>query len=178
MLEQPRWRRYLRFWGPDVEADIEDELRFHLEMRERDFLAAGLPPAAAREEALARFGDPAKVARWLRDHDTRRLRRHRRIEAMSDLVQDARHGLRRMWQKPAFTLSIVLVLALGIGLAVATGDDDGDSTTVTVEQTDSTDTEAGTTETESSTTTVPPDDDTGGTIPPGEDEGVGGSGGL
>src|SRR6478609_7363571 len=40
MQEQPRWRRYLRFWGPDVAADVDDELRFHLEMRERDFLAA------------------------------------------------------------------------------------------------------------------------------------------
>ncbi|MFL5455302.1 MAG: ABC transporter permease, partial [Myxococcales bacterium] len=92
---------------------------FHLEMRERDYLAAGLPPAAAREEALARFGDPEKVARWLREHDTRRLRRHRRIELMSDLLQDARYGFRRLWQAPGFTLAVVVVLGLGIGATTA-----------------------------------------------------------
>ena len=32
MPDTPRWRRYLRFWGPDIDADIDDELRFHLEL--------------------------------------------------------------------------------------------------------------------------------------------------
>jgi hypothetical protein len=28
-----RWRRYIRFWGPDVDGDIADELRYHLDLR-------------------------------------------------------------------------------------------------------------------------------------------------
>src|SRR5215212_1613011 len=48
---EPAWRRYLRFWGPNVEADVDDELAFHLEMRQRDYEARGLPPAEARRAA-------------------------------------------------------------------------------------------------------------------------------
>ena len=31
------WRRYLRFWGPRAAADVDDELRFHIEMRVHDY---------------------------------------------------------------------------------------------------------------------------------------------
>ena len=119
MREQPRWRRLLRFWGPDIEADIDDEIRFHLEMRERDFLARGLPPPAAREAAVEVFGEPEKVRRWLRQHDVRQLRRHRRSETVSDLILDVRYAIRRLWQSPAFTMAVVVMLALGIGATTA-----------------------------------------------------------
>jgi hypothetical protein len=29
----PTWHRYLRFWGPNVDADVDDELAFHFDMR-------------------------------------------------------------------------------------------------------------------------------------------------
>jgi len=117
--EQPRWRRYLRFWGPDIEADIDDEIGFHLEMRERDYRAAGLPAGAAREEALARFGDPDPVRSWLRSHDLRRQRNERRIEIVSEMAQDLRYAIRRLLGAPGFTLAVVLILGLGIGVTTA-----------------------------------------------------------
>ena len=36
----PAWRRYLRFWSTDSHADLEDELRFHLESRVDEAVAA------------------------------------------------------------------------------------------------------------------------------------------
>jgi hypothetical protein len=33
------WRRYLRFWGARAEADVDDELRFHFDMRVRDHMS-------------------------------------------------------------------------------------------------------------------------------------------
>jgi hypothetical protein len=43
------------------EAEIDEELRFHLELRMRDNRAAGMSEEAARADALRRFGDYEQV---------------------------------------------------------------------------------------------------------------------
>ena len=65
-MSTPLWRRYLRFWGPDPAADVDDEFAFHLDMRIEQLVEAGYSPKQAREEALRGFGDIQHVKRICR----------------------------------------------------------------------------------------------------------------
>ena len=84
-----------RIWRPRIDDDVDDELRLHLELREREYRAAGMTVEQARERALRQFGDVAEVRSWLRRHEAHRRRRTERIESMDALHQDVRYAARK-----------------------------------------------------------------------------------
>ncbi|HEX6966593.1 MAG TPA: ABC transporter permease [Gemmatimonadaceae bacterium] len=116
MSDTPRWRRYLRFWGPDHRADVDDELAFHLETRERDLVAAGMTPTAARAQAEREFGDVRGIRTACVKIDERRQRHAHRLEVTDAMWNDLTFTARTLRKSPGFTLTAILCIALGVGI--------------------------------------------------------------
>ncbi len=119
MSREPLWRRYLRFFGPDTEADISDELSFHLETKKEELIAAGMRPDEARREAERQFGPLQPVRKECYRISKHRQNRASLAEYLGGWWRDVRYSFRVLRKNRASTAVALLIFAAGFGATTA-----------------------------------------------------------
>jgi predicted permease len=105
-------RRVLFLFHRDrFDREIQEEIRFHIDSTADDEVSGGVTEAAARREALVRFGNQTAIkeeaaAQWS-------------FPLAARIVQDLRFAFRMLARKPAVTVTSIAALALGIGASTA-----------------------------------------------------------
>jgi predicted permease len=103
----------------NAHRDVGDELRFHMDMRTKEFMDSGLSEEAARRAAAVAFGDIGAIDAALRVARGDRARSHRRRDRVHELSMDVLFALRTFRKNIGFTAAALATLALGIGATTA-----------------------------------------------------------
>ena len=110
------WSRLIEAWyrltaslrRRRLDRDLDDEVAFHLAMRQASYTEHGASATDARREAVKRFGNPTALKERMRDMRT--------FPSFESIRQDVRYAVRSLRRQPGFTAVVVLVLAAVIGL--------------------------------------------------------------
>jgi len=81
------------FWKNKLENQLDDEMRFHIEMRTQEFISAGMTAKEARYCAMRLFGNRSLLKERTREVDT--------IGWIETLWRDLRYATRMLLRTPA-----------------------------------------------------------------------------
>jgi putative ABC transport system permease protein len=94
-----------------LEAELDEEIRFHLDKEIERNRALGLTPTEARRAALLAFGGIDRAKEEVRDARGARL--------LSEMWQDIRYACRMLRRAPGFAVVAIGTMGLGIGACAA-----------------------------------------------------------
>ncbi len=89
------------------DAQMNTELRFHIDELTEENIAAGMSPEEARRRAILEFGGHEQVKEELRDVY--------RIRLLDATLANVRSAFRFIRKSPTFSITVILTLALAIG---------------------------------------------------------------
>lgn len=92
-------------------AEVDEELRFHIDKQTEANIAAGMSPDEAHRQAVIVFGGVERAREACREQ--------RPLSFFETLFYDVRYGLRGFRRSPIFTITAILTLAIGIGTTAA-----------------------------------------------------------
>src|SRR5262245_2769754 len=107
MLSKLRTRLRALLSRSEMERELDEELRYHIDRQTEQNIRLGMNPEEARHAAQKAFGGVEQAKERSRDA--------RGVRWLEELRQDLRYGARMLLKNPGFTLVAVVTLTIGIG---------------------------------------------------------------